>query len=103
MLCIATASRPKTEEFVNTGGADFVISHREAFKPQLDKLDFDSVDYVLHCVDLTPGLFTEFTDIVEPFGGIASITAASTVDLMKLFWKSINISTELMFTWTSRN
>ena len=47
---------------------------------------------------MTPELFTEFVDIVVPFGTIAAIWPSATVDLMQLFWKSIKFSTELMFT-----
>jgi NADPH:quinone reductase-like Zn-dependent oxidoreductase len=95
---IGTASRTETSDFVKSRGADHVISHREAYTPQLEVLGFESVDYILHASDLTPEIFTEFTDIVKPFGGIVSIWPSATVDLMQLFWKSINFSAELMFT-----
>lgn len=98
LTVIATASRPETEAFVKERGADYVISHREAYAPQLAKLGFDGVNYIFHCSDLTPDLFVEFTEIVKPFGDILSLWPACSVDLMKLFWKSINFSAELMFT-----
>ena len=97
---IASASRTDTAEFATARGADFIVSHRDPYQPQLEKLGFDSVDYVLHCADLTPELFKEFTEIVKPFGGIASIWPAASVDLMLLFWKCINFSPEFMFTRT---
>ena len=98
LTVIATASRPETTHYAKRRGADHVVSHKEQYKPQLKAIDIENVDYILHCSDLTPELFTEFTDIVKPFGSIASIWPSATVDLMQLFWKSINFSTELMFT-----
>jgi NADPH:quinone reductase len=98
LTVIASASRAETTKYAKARGADFVVSHHESYQGQLKKLGFDSVDYVLHCSHLTPELFTEFTEIVKPFGGIASIWPSATVDLMQLFWKSINFSAELMFT-----
>ena len=98
LTVISTASRPETVDFTRSCGADHVVSHRESFAPQLEKLGIEAVDYVFHCSDLSPALFTEFIDIVKPFGGIVSIWPSATVDLMLLFWKSINFSAELMFT-----
>jgi NADPH:quinone reductase len=98
LTVIGTASRAETVAFTNSCGADHVVSHRKSFAPQLKKLGIETVDYVFHCSDLTPALFTEFVDIVKPFGGIVSIWPSASVDLMLLFWKSINFSAELMFT-----
>ena len=98
LVVIGTASRAETVNFSNSCGADHVISHRESFAPQLEKLGIEAVDYVFHCSDLTPALFTEFIETVKPFGGIVSIWPSASVDLMLLFWKSINFSAELMFT-----
>ena len=47
---------------------------------------------------LTPKLFTEYIELVKPFGGVVSVWPSATVDLMQLFWKSINFSAVLMFT-----
>lgn len=104
LTVIGTASRAETIKYCKSRGADHVVSHREAFKPQLLAVlstsagDQSSVDYILHASDLTPELFTEFVDVVKPFGGIVCIWPSATVDLMQLFWKSINFSAELMFT-----
>merc|ERR1712137_1408368 len=65
---------------------------------QVRALGIDTVDYILHGVDLTPEIFTEFVDLTKPFGGIVSVWPSATVDLMQLFWKSINFSAVLMFT-----
>lgn len=98
LTVIGTASRPETEEFVKGNGADYVVNHRHKYKPQLEKLGIDSLDYVYHLTDITDELFEEFADIVKPFGGIASVSAGIKADLMKLFFKSISFCPEFMFT-----
>ena len=98
LTVIGTASRPETEAYVRGNGADYVVNHRHEYKPQLEELGIDSVDYVYHLSDITEDLFDQFADIVKPFGGIASISAGVKADLMKLFWKSISFCPELMFT-----
>ena len=40
-----------------------MISHREDYKPQSEKLGLETVNYLLHCSDLTPELFAEFADM----------------------------------------
>jgi NADPH:quinone reductase-like Zn-dependent oxidoreductase len=66
LTVIGTASRAETVAFTNSCGADHVVSHRKSFAPQSKKLGIETVDYVFHCSDLTPALFTEFVDIVKP-------------------------------------
>lgn len=95
---IATGSRPETVDYVKKLGADLVINHHESLTEQLKAQDIEEVDYVFHCVDLTPELYEEFIALLKPFGGIVSIWPSAEVDLMKLFWKSINFSAVLMFT-----
>lgn len=94
---IATGSRSETIDYVKKLGADSVINHREPLTAQLEGIGIKELDYVFHCVDMTPELFTEFTALVKPFGGIVNVWPAVTVDLMQLFWKSLNFSTVMMF------
>ena len=98
LTVIATASRDETIKYVKELGADHVINHREKLMDQMKNLGIENVDYILHTVDLSSELFTEFTELVKPFGGICSIWPSATVDLFQLFWKSINFSAILMFT-----
>ncbi|CAB9525520.1 alcohol dehydrogenase-like protein SE_1777 [Seminavis robusta] len=100
LTVIATGSRVETVKYVKELGADHVINHRfPSMSAQVrSELDIENVDYIMHSVDLTPELFTEFVDLVKPFGGIVSVWPSATVDLMQLFWKSINFSAVLMFT-----
>ena len=98
LTVIATGSRPETIQYVKDMGADHVINHHKPIAEQVRALGIDQVDYILHGVDLTPDLFTEFIDLTKPFGGIVSVWPSAKVDLMELFWKSINFSAVLMFT-----
>lgn len=100
LTVIATASRPETAQFVKQNGADFVVNHHEKYQPQLDTIGITTgLDYIMHCTDVSEELFNEFTEIIKPFGSIASISTSSVrVDLQKLFWKAITYCGELMFT-----
>ena len=99
LTVIATASRDESRDFVRLMGAHHVINHRENLTRQIqEELGIEAVDYILHTVDLTGDLFTEFVGLIKPFGGICSIWPSATVDLFQLFWKSVNFSAVLMFT-----
>lgn len=98
LTVIATGSRTESIEYVKKMGADHVINHRESLTEQLKTLEIEELDYIFHGVDLTPELYTEFIALVKPFGSIVSIWPSAKVDLMDLFWKSINFSAVLMFT-----
>ena len=98
LTVIATASRDESRDFVRRMGAHHVINHRENLTSQIKDLGIEAVDYILHTVDLTEDLFTEFVGLIKPFGGICSIWPSATVDLFQLFWKSVNFSAVLMFT-----
>lgn len=96
---IGTGSRPETVKYLKSLGADHVVNHHKSLTNQIQKdLDIEAVDYVVDAVSLTPELFTEYVALTKAFGGILSIWPSATVDLMQLFWKSINFSAVLMFT-----
>jgi NADPH:quinone reductase-like Zn-dependent oxidoreductase len=98
LTVIATGSRPETIKYIKEQGADHVINHHEPFAKQINDLGLTEVDYVFDCHGLTPELFTVFVEIVKPFGGICSIWPTATLDVFQLFFKSIKLSSELMFT-----
>ena len=95
---IGTASRPETEAYAKAHGCDHIVSHRSEYKPQLEKLGIDAVDYVVHLSDMTPEVFAQFTGIVKPYGAIGSIMANAVVNIEDLFIKSISFCPVLMFT-----
>jgi NADPH:quinone reductase len=101
---IATAGKPESFEWVRSLGADEVISHREPFAPQLQKLGYpasNAVEYVYLTHDTAP-IWTQIVDIVKPQGHINTIVltpgAGSTLDVMPLYMKSVTFSAEAMFT-----
>jgi len=99
LTVIASSSRAETSAYVKEMGADYVVNHREKYAPQLASIGFEEgVDYVYHTSDLSEELFTEFTDILKPLGGLVSIWPAAKVDLFQMFWKSLSFHVVLMFT-----
>ena len=98
LTVIGTASRPETEAYAKDRGCDYIVSHRSEYKPQLEELGIDGVDYVLNLSVLKPEIIDQYADIVKPYGAIASILAEVVVDLQVLFVKSISFCPVLMFT-----
>ena len=98
LTVIATGSREESIEYIKKLGADHVVNHHESLTTQIKDLGIENVDYILHTVDLTSELFTEFIALVKPFGAICSTSPSATVDLFQLLWKSIRFSAVFMFT-----
>ena len=104
LTVIAMGSRGESIKYIKKLGADHVLNHHESLMTQIKDLGIENVDYILHMVDLTSELFTEFVGLVKPFGAICSIWPSATVDLFQLLWKLIQFSAMLMFThsWTQK-
>lgn len=99
LTVVATGSRPESIAYNKQMGADHVINHHEPLGPQLKEIGFETVDFLMDTYGInTPETFAEYSEIVKAFGNLASIWPATSADLMKLFWKSINFSALLMFT-----
>lgn len=95
---IATASRPETQAWCRSMGADVVINHREDIASQLKAAGSPEVDYILNTVN-TAAYWKVMTEVVKPFGRIASIVETSEpLPLGALMGKSVSFSWELMFT-----
>lgn len=102
---IATASREESRQEAIDLGADFVINHRKALKPQLEKLGIKDVHFIYDVVDFV-GYQQQFGDIIQPFGKIVS--AALTTQVMEskieisdaLISKSVAVISEAMFART---
>ncbi len=95
---IATASRPESQAWCRTLGADHVINHREELAQQLRAVGSPEVDYILNTVN-TGAYWTVMGDVIKPFGRMASIVETKEpVDLGRLMRKSVSFSWELMFT-----
>jgi NADPH2:quinone reductase len=95
---IATASRPESQAWCRTMGADQVINHREDLAKQLQAAGTPEVDYILNTVN-TAAYWTVMGDVIKPFGRMSSIVETKEpLDLGRLMRKSVSFSWELMFT-----
>jgi NADPH:quinone reductase len=98
LTVIGTASRPESIQWVKSHGADFVINHYEAFKPQLSELGIQVVDYIL-CLNATTTHWNNMAESIKPQGTICSIVDTDgPVNLNLLKPKSVGFVWELMFT-----
>ncbi|MDO5065606.1 MAG: zinc-binding alcohol dehydrogenase family protein [Actinomyces bowdenii] len=94
---IATASRPESQQWVRSLGADAVVDHSAQ---DLDALILkeapDGVDYVF--TPQSRGRIPLLTRVVRPFGEIVAIDDERDLDLFALKSRSISWHWELMFT-----
>jgi zinc-binding alcohol dehydrogenase family protein len=95
---IATASRAESVAWVKELGADHVIDHRKALRPQLEALGLQHVDYVAN-FSSTDEYWEQVTDIVRPQGRFVTIVENSgPLPQEKLKGKSLTHAWEMMFT-----
>lgn len=97
---VATASREESRQWVESLGADYVVNHRQALKPQIDKLIADGdIGPITHVASLngTDQYFDSYIEVLTPFGKIAMIDDPDTLDVMKLKPKSLSLHIEFMF------
>lgn len=98
LTVIGTASREQSAQWAKDRGADFVINHYEEFLPQLNKLGFDGVDYIL-CLNRTDMHWNNMAQAIKAQGKICSIyETEEKLNLFPLFHKSVTFVWELMFT-----
>lgn len=97
LTVIATASRPKTREWVRNMGADHVVDHSAPdFAQQVLALAPEGVDYALSTN--SAGLVDDFFAMMRPFGEIVAIDNPAELDLLPLKRKSLSWHWEFMFT-----
>lgn len=95
---IATASRGDTVRWCRQLGSDHCINHYDRFLPALNKIGFNSVDYIL-CLHNTDRHWQNMVDVIKPQGKICSIVGnKSPLDLNLLKSKSVTFAWEFMFT-----
>lgn len=98
LTVIGTASRAETTQWAREHGADYIISHRQPFAPQLKQLGFETVDYIF-CFNSTAKHWNDMAQVIVPQGKICSIVElADQVDLGALTHKSATFVWEFMFT-----
>lgn len=95
---IATASRPESQQWCQSLGADFVINHHQDMQAQYQRLNIAAPDYIL-CLNSTDSHFAIMTELIAPQGMICSIvetTQNHNLDCLKS--KSAGFVWEFMFT-----
>jgi NADPH2:quinone reductase len=99
LTAIATASRPQTQDWCRSLGADHVIDHRVPLADGLKSIGLSNVDYVVNFVD-TDGYWKQVADVIAPQGRIGVIVEPKK-DVYAgnpLKDKSVSIHWESMFT-----
>jgi NADPH:quinone reductase len=98
LTVIGTTSREETSKWVKEHGAFATINHNEPFTPQLNKLGFDSVDYIF-CLSAPDPYLNDMKEIIMPQGKIAWIAdAQQPFDATTLRQKSVTLFLHSMFT-----
>ena len=94
---IATASREDSAEWCKRQGADYVVNHK-ALVSEVNKVGFETVDFILDLVDLNQ-YWDAIVTLIKPQGQVGSISdPTQPVNLRQLKGKSVGFHWELMFT-----
>ncbi|OPX55178.1 NADPH2:quinone reductase [Oceanospirillum multiglobuliferum] len=95
---IATASRPESQAWVKTLGADIVINHKQPLTLELSRVGISEVTHVIS-LNRTEDYFDQLIEVLAPQGKLALIDDPETIlDIRKLKQKSLSLHWELMFT-----
>jgi len=98
LTVIGTASRPESAEWTKQFGSEFTINHHEPFLPQLNRIGFETADYIF-CLNQTDQHWVNMAEAVAPQGRICSIVETrGPLDLGLLKNKSAAFVWEFMFT-----
>lgn len=94
----ATASRPETESWVRTLGAQEVLNHRNPLAEELEKAGFDHVTHVAS-LNRTDQHFADIVQMLKPQGKLALIdTPQKPLDILSMKQKSLSLHWEFMYT-----
>ena len=94
---IGTASRPESQAWVTSLGADAVIDHRQPLDEALNAAGYEQVDMVVS-LNQTDHHFEAIINALKPQGKLALIDDPELIDVRKLKLKSLSLHWELMFT-----
>ncbi|WP_322517498.1 zinc-binding alcohol dehydrogenase family protein [Rhodopseudomonas palustris] len=100
LTVVATASRPQTQSWCRDLGADAVIDHSRAMKPQIEALKLPPVALIASLTG-TEQHFPALVEILAPQGKVALIDDPATLNPMLLKPKSASLHWEAMFARSS--
>jgi NADPH:quinone reductase-like Zn-dependent oxidoreductase len=94
---IATSSRPETDEWVRSLGADAVVDHRgDDLAGQVRAAAPDGVDWVFTSFIEAEGALELYTEVLVLGGEIVAIDDPETLDVVPLKSKSLTLHWEFM-------
>src|SRR5690554_195619 len=97
LTVIATASRPKTRDWVEGLGAHHVIDHRQPLAPQVAALGLGAPAFVFSTTQTHQHL-EQIAELIAPQGRLALIDDPPTFDIALFKRKSVSVHWEFMFT-----
>jgi len=97
LTVIATASRPETQDWVISLGADHVINHHKHLWDELKALGVEHVNYVASLTHTDEHL-PSIVEIIAPQGKLGVIDGPAILDVMPFKPKSVSVHWEFMFT-----
>ena len=97
LTVIATASRPETQEFVESLGAHHVIDHSKPLAGEIAALGIGAPAFVFSTTQ-TAQHVDDIAELIAPQGRFCLIDDPSGFDIMKFKRKAVSIHHELMFT-----
>lgn len=97
LTVIATASRPETQEWASSLGADHVINHHEDMVVAIENLGIGNVEHVASLTHTDTHL-EAISQIIAPQGQLALIDDPESFDIMPFKQKCVSIHWEFMFT-----
>ncbi|WP_323017492.1 zinc-binding alcohol dehydrogenase family protein [Castellaniella sp.] len=97
LTVIATASRPETQDWVRSLGADHVVDHRQPLAGQVAALGVGNPAFVFSTT-ATGQHFAEVVELIAPQGRFGLIDDPGALDIRDFKRKSVSIHWEFMFT-----
>jgi zinc-binding alcohol dehydrogenase family protein len=93
---ICTASRPESQSWCTSMGADLVVDHSADVPAALRSAGIDSVDMVFSTAG-TAANIGWIAQLLRPYGHLAAVDIAGPLDLGPLVGRSVSIHTEMVF------